>query len=630
MDWHSSNGSSRLTDTARERTFAGSAAHEQAAGMLILAAWFGLLTGLIEVLLLAAKKYWLGQAIFLGPHVAWMAPLATLLVFAVLGLALTLAALRRPQLISQRIAIPVLAFFAWWSWLLLFPRVQFYASLLLAAGLAFQSGRWLRPRAAGFQALAHRTAAWMLALVLLLAAGVTGWQWLGERRALAKLPPLAPDAPNVLLIVLDTVGAEYLSLYGYHRRTSPQLERFAQTGVRFDWALSTAPWTTPAHAGLFTGRFPHELSVDWDIPLDGAHPTLAEVLRARGYLTAGFIANSFACGYESGLGRGFLRYDDYPVSVEELLLSSSLLRAALHAPALRRAVGNHQVFARRSAEEINRAFLAWQERQRRPFFAFLNYFDAHEPYLPPAPFNTQFGSPPARADIPVRHDLRMSFRHDREQIPPHENLLELNAYEGVLAYLDHHLGRLFDELKRRGALDNTLVIVTADHGEAFGEHGHFAHGDNLYLTLLRVPLLISFPARVPAGQSVAEPVSLRNLPATVLALLRLDGTPTFPGHSLARHWNGTLAPDAATDHCVLSQVNLAPLKPERFAPGTRADMASLVLDRYHYIRNADGREELYDFKTAPQEQDDLALDEQHRPALELLRKSLEAELKGTK
>ena len=119
------------------------------------------------------------------------------------------------------------------------------------------------------------------------------------------------DPPNVLLIVLDTVRADRLSLYGYRRPTSPTLERLAKRGIRFDEARATAPWTLPSHASMFTGRWPHELDVNWHTPLGTKFPTLAEYLGSRGYATAGFVANVHYCSYEFGLDRGFTHYEDY-------------------------------------------------------------------------------------------------------------------------------------------------------------------------------------------------------------------------------------------------------------------------------------------------------------------------------
>src|SRR5262249_1413595 len=134
------------------------------------------------------------------------------------------------------------------------------------------------------------------------------------RSSLGRRPAPPRGAKNVLLIVLDTVRAQSLSLYGYSRDTTPNLRRIAARGVRFDQALSTAPWTAPSHASMFTGRWPHELSIGWSRPLDATHPTLAEFLSARGYKTAGFVANTTYCSYETGLDRGFARYDDYDVT----------------------------------------------------------------------------------------------------------------------------------------------------------------------------------------------------------------------------------------------------------------------------------------------------------------------------
>ena len=141
-------------------------------------------------------------------------------------------------------------------------------------------------------------------------------------------PPRA--GKNVILIVLDTVRADRLGVYGYERDTTPNLARLASRGVRFARAFSTAPWTAPSHASLFTGRWPHELSIGWDRPLDSTHATLAEVLAADGYLTAGFVANTTYCSYETGLDRGFAHYEDYDVTLRGVLLCSSLVERTMN------------------------------------------------------------------------------------------------------------------------------------------------------------------------------------------------------------------------------------------------------------------------------------------------------------
>ena len=246
----------------------------------------------------------------------------------------------------------------------------------------------------------------------------SGADWLKQwREAGRPLPPA--DSPNVLLIVLDTVRADHLSLYGYPRPTSPDAGAAgASEGIRFDEARATAPWTLPSHASLFTGRWPHELGVKWLTPWRGNVPTLAEYLGSHGYATAGFVANTLYCSYDTGLDRGFTHYEDYVLDLGRLepvadggrwstspgmavsrlgLLMSRSLDAGRFRPrlesVLQLAPGHRPQGCRIDQPRI----LDWLSRRpepRRPFFAFLNYFDAHSPYLPPegAPF--RFGSKP--------------------------------------------------------------------------------------------------------------------------------------------------------------------------------------------------------------------------------------------
>src|SRR5262249_37940885 len=154
-----------------------------------------------------------------------------------------------------------------------------------------------------------------------------------EWQAHDRLPPAPRGAPNVLLITLDTVRAKNLSLYGYGRHTAPQLERWAKRGGTFDRALATAPWTLPSHASMFTRRHPHPprrprppRSAGWPTPLDSPSPPLAEVLASHGYATAGFVANRYYAGFDSGLGRGFARYEDYRLTPGEFVNTSTLAK----------------------------------------------------------------------------------------------------------------------------------------------------------------------------------------------------------------------------------------------------------------------------------------------------------------
>ena len=584
------------------------------APLLLVAAWFGLLAGLAEVSVMGTRKLIFHQTIDQSVHFVWMTPVADLLFFVILGFILLVVSRWWPRLASPRIATFAFGFLAFFSLFFLFhPQLNKLVGMLLALGFAVQTSRFAAARNCGFHLLVRRTITGMSGVVLVLAVGVFGWQWLTEHRTLSNLPSVGSNSPNVLLIVLDTVSAQNLSLYGYARPTAPRLEQFAKTGVRFERALSTAPWTLPSHASMFTGRYPYELSTNWQTPLDANHPTLAESLSERGYLTAAFVANTRYASYEHGIDRGFARYEDYALSFGQLVKSSSLGRYLTNSPRIRKIVNNHQDLARKTASDVNVGFLSWlSSKGERPFFVFLNYYDAHVPYVPPQPFELRFG--PTQPWQPLTR---------KEEVSAEEIQARINGYDGSIAYLDHQLGLLLEELEKRGVLQKTLVIITSDHGEEFGEHGIFGHGDSLYMPAVHVPLLISFPSRVPVGGNVREAVTLRDLPATVMELLDLEERVRFPGNSLVRYWNNTGSADNLTNDLLMSEVkqgiNVAP-----WLPNSKGDMKSLVSGTYHYIKNGDGSEELYNFKEDQNETNNLSRAEEERDVLERFRAALKA------
>jgi arylsulfatase A-like enzyme len=176
-------------------------------------------------------------------------------------------------------------------------------------------------------------------------------------------------------------------------------------------------------------------------------------------------------------------------------------------------------------------------------------------------------------------------------------------------------------LQRRGQLSNTLVVVTADHGEEFGEHGWFSHGNGLYLQGLHVPLLISFPGRIPGGVRVSERVTLRDLPATVIDLLGSAGAPVLPGRSLVGFWGQAPNSSQTGASPLVSEVRRARNAHPWYAV-SRGDMQSIIVGRHHYIRNGDGREELYDVVADPSEKRDLAHSPDSGPVIEACRAAL--------
>ena len=203
---------------------------------------------------------------------------------------------------------------------------------------------------------------------------------------------------------------------------------------------------------MFTGRHPSELAVDWVTPFDRRFPTVSEALTGAGYATAGFSANVGYVSVESGLARGFARFEDFVPTPGEVVRTSVMLGRVLKPVGLEDVVENDDR-GRRTAEDINGAFLEWLDRRPagRPFFAFLNYFDAHAPYYAPAPYDTLFGG-------------EQRLRPWGPRLSEQEVQAWRDAYDRSLVYVDAQLGVLFRALDARGELDNTVVIISSDHG----------------------------------------------------------------------------------------------------------------------------------------------------------------------
>jgi len=576
---------------------------------LLMAAWIGLVGGYADLLLMFLRRKALGIFYLQGREFPWTVPLAGLALVMAPALLTVVANRIRPGLVTRSAAAWLFTTVALWGSLLRLPLYA-VASLVLAVGL----GRWASRKAVAIAArrpiVARLSLVGLFGAVAATAVATTGRHEWADYRAGAGLPTPSVGANNVLLIVMDTVRAESLSLYGHDRKTSPNLERWAQKGVRFDWAIAPASWSFPSHASFFTGHWPYKLGAHEHTILDAPCPTLAEALAARGYLTAGFVANTTYCSHETRLDRGFSHYEDYLPSLRSFIASSSpgqwIARTFLNP---RDAYGLKWTrFQSRDARGINSAFLDWLARKEsvgRPFFAFLNYFDAHEPFvLPDDDRATHFGlSPQSPRDISFLTDY---WQLDKSALPERDVTLVRDAYDDCIARLDREIGSLLDELDRRGALKNTLVIITSDHGEEFGERGLFDHGTSLYLREVRVPLLVIGP-KAPAGGVVSEPVSLRDLPATVVDQLGLSAGAPFPGRSLADHWSPTSGTTLAGASPALSEGSFPiELDPQRgVGPGPRGYTFSLVAKGRHYVRDGGGNEDLYELADDPTESNNL-------------------------
>jgi arylsulfatase A-like enzyme len=611
--------------------------------LLVLSAWCGLAAGELEVAARVVPRAFNSthRLYMMTRHFVWLVPLINLVLFLAIGalLAMTTRLWPRrtgwlsPRLIIALAILPVLA--------LAGRQIYIEAWALVALGVAVRIGPVLERHQARCRPWLMRSVPVLLVMVVLQA----GWIFAGEhikqwREDGRPLP--AAGSPNVLLIVLDTVRADHLSVYGYQRATTTTLDRLAARGIRFDQARAPAPWTLASHASFFTGRWPHELGVEWLTPLQRNFTTLAEYLGTHGYATAGFVSNSGYCSYDTGLDRGFTHHEDYVLDPVGSLRTARLVDAAVKTFGGLTVLFDYGWFhrfraavadwffppERKSAETINRDFLHWFDRRpesKRPFFVFLNYLDTHTPYLLPPGGRHRFGvNPKIKKDY---GEVLMDWSFlDKQKLSRRYSSLARDAYDNCVAYLDEQLGKLFDDLQRRGVLDKTLVVITSDHGEGLGEHALFMHGESLYRTEIHVPLLILTPSHRPSGAVVRETVSLRDLPATVVDLIGLEIGSPFPGRSLARLWadRPTGAAPIATDLVLSELASPNPSDPNQGrSPVYRGPLVSLTEGDFVYIRNeGDGGEELFNQRDDPNELSNLARVGAIQPVLRRLRDRL--------
>ncbi len=557
--------------------------------LVLVAGGSGLATGVLHALITLTRQKVMGRLVWYSRDLVWMVPLAQVVLFLALVPGLILVGLVWRRARSIGLGVVCFAFLGVISLLLPFEGLARSAVALLALGVALQVRRLYLTTSL---AARRRLGCGALGLAGIVAVAAVGQRLEAQRErraALAALPAAGSGVPNVLLIILDTVRGANLSLYGYPRPTTPALERWAAEGVVFERAIASAPWTLPSHGTLFTGRLGSRLGGDWLSPVRTGGQNLARAFQSRGYLTAGFVANLLYTSYESGLSDGFLFYDDYPLSLRQVMWHCPLVQTGLFR-ALEASRSPRHLWAAlrrfnlrpsrppgddyKPAAAITDAFLAWQARQpARPFFAFLNYFDAHGPYRAPAEFQARFSAGGG----------------------------EMDRYDAAIAYLDSELDRLFRALAARDLLDRTLVVVTSDHGEHFGEHGLKGHANSLYLPLLQVPLLLRYPPGVPAGLRVMAPVGLQDLPATVLDLAGAGTVPGIPGRSLARYW----ADSAPVPAPIVAELSRGRNVDSTF-PNAHTWLQSVLDDRYHYIRDGLGREQLFAYHDDPGEASDLA------------------------
>lgn len=489
-----------------------------------------------------------------------------------------------------------------------------YANVILAAGVGLVVHRVFHHWPARVTRASQVTSA-VLVLVAVGTAVVVPWRRAVTEREALPVVKAPTDVPNVVVLIWDAVRAQNLSQYGYHRRTTPVLDSLARHGMVFDRAFATAPWSLPSHASLFTGLYPNQLSAGARIPLDEEPPTIAEFFAKQGYATASMTANLFFGSPDYGIGRGFATYDARPPITPRVIAHTWILLRRTVTLA-KDALGIHHTLLRRRASHVNSSLLTWIDgRGDRPFFAVLNYFDAHEPYAAPAPFDTLFAPRGTRywADETLRFADSSVFRQLRDM------------YDGAIAYDDYSTGQLISALRERGLLERTIFVITADHGEEFGERGpsHLGHNRSLYRQALQVPLVIVDPRSHAGGVRIQHAASIRDIPATVAEMALPGVTHPFAGTPLHR----LTAPGA--DDAQAEPTRVAMTDKHRWAsakndwwPTAWGPMYSVLSSTHQYIVDARGGEGLYDLASDPFNANNLAANAPSE--LEFMRRRLEA------
>lgn len=323
-------------------------------------------------------------------------------------------------------------------------------------------------------------------------------------------PAASPPRPDVLLVVIDTLRADRLGTYGYSKPTSPHIDRFARRAVVFQQALSPAPFTMPAMASLMTGLYPDRTGVINHSPRDRLAPTvatLAERARAAGYQTAAVVSNPWLANRAMGFARGFSTYVNRFGTRRQRPSAAQVTAAA------------SRILTRRNG---------------RPLFLWVHYIDTHMAYRPPARFARLLAGGTRTTRIIEEFSKGGTARQRVYFDPPFgpEEIAKTRAlYDAAVRYVDREVGRLLRAWRHRPQRRQSIVVVTADHGESLGEHGlYFAHDFTLYEELLRVPLLVRAPGVRPRREGAL--VSLTDLAPTLCSWMRLNCRDRFDGEPL--------------------------------------------------------------------------------------------------
>ena len=414
----------------------------------------------------------------------------------------------------------------------------------------------------------------------------------------------AAPHPNILVIVIDSLRADRVDFYETHRDLTPFLDSVAEHGNSFWSAYAQSSWALPSMASLWTSRYPWQHGVNaLNSALSDTEPGLAKVLKQHGYVTGGFSGNSLLSA-NLGFAQGFDRYQVFahPPKASDMLPKTS-------------------------AEHVNREALAWLDSVRAksaaPAFLYLHYTEPHFPYVPPKVFFDQILAqrPDPLAERRVVYDMFYIHRNRWRQTDAATVAVLRDMYDGEVMHIDSGLRKLFSDLKSRGFLDHSIVVITSDHGEAFLEHGSTSHGNTLYDELIHVPLLLLISGQS-ARVDIRQAVSLVDLGPTLLDLIGISAPLSFEGGSLAPVMGRARRPSLFEKFTGSRQKAVSPVYSEllQVQDGkptvSSVPLRSVVVGARKLILHQDGTAEAYDLAADPGETNAGALTANDRSAIQ--------------
>lgn len=407
--------------------------------------------------------------------------------------------------------------------------------------------------------------------------------------------------PNVLLISVDTLRSDKLGCYGYKAARTPVIDQLAAQGVLFEQATSHVPLTGPAHATMLTGLYPdHHGAVVNGVAIRGDVRTVPEILSTMGYRTAAFVSGWTLKNASVGLAGRFGLYD------EDFARWNFLPDIALKLPLLRLAVTVSSLSGyeidplERPGERTTTRALEWLSHHHdQPFFLFVHYFDPHAPYSPPSRY-AKMHDPDYRGDpTPFRFSLPQEVK--KQIVSDPQRVQHMKAmYDGEISYVDEEVGRLLKALESLNLTENTLVVFTADHGESQTEHNFFFdHGEFLYETCIRVPLIFRFPRGKYSGIRWNKQIRMVDLAPTILRAVGLKQMPSLDGLSLLPILDGS----ESNERISFASVHSALGESRRSRYAVRENGYKLIwnFDLREELNDLPASEELYDLTTDPEE-----------------------------